>query len=159
MALAGEDEEDEDEDDAPRRGSSSKQAQQNGPNPPKSLKGKESFKSKMISRNEMNRAVMKAREKAKKSKGGSRKRRRTMGSNGEDKKSFVDAILESDEDSSEESEDEIYGVKEENTDGRRRTNRRDERGEYPDEHPVGVLGFPTRPRLTMNRDCLACTTP
>lgn len=115
MALAGEDDDD-DEDEAPRRGSSSKAP---GAAPTKSLKGKETFKARQPSREELNRALAKAKD-SRRSKSHKRRSRRR----GEDGRGrgFIDGIL-SDEESSDDSSDR------ERVEDRRKRRREDMQGE------------------------------
>lgn len=108
MALAGEDDDD-DEDDNPRRESISKAGANGAPPPTKSLKGKETFKSRQPSRVEIGRAVAEAKERPKKQKkrsGGRKRRDDDSSSNGGGGRgrSFVDGLL-SDPDSSEEEDE------------------------------------------------------
>lgn len=85
MALAGEDDDDED-DDNPRRESISKTGANGAPAPTRSLKGKETFKARQPSREEICRAVASAKEKtkkgSKKSRSGRKRRDEDSSSNG-----------------------------------------------------------------------------
>ena len=115
MAAAGEDDDD-DEDEAPRRGSTSKVGPNGQPAPTKSLKGKESFKSRLPSRAELSRAVSRAKE-GKRSKR-DRRRRRADRDDGRSR-GFIEGIL-SDEDSSDEDERDHLRMDREDRERRRR---------------------------------------